>query len=52
MLPTGSREAEWCGEVTGRISVVPGFNNEAAVAMVRATPRWPHQAIFARIMNG
>jgi short-subunit dehydrogenase len=37
---------------TGRISVVPGFNNKAAVAMVWATPRWLHQAIFARIMNG
>lgn len=36
----------------GRISVVPGFNNKAAVAMVWATPRWLHQAIFARIMNG
>jgi uncharacterized protein len=35
----------------GRISVVPGFNNKAAVAMVWATPRWLHQAIFARIMN-
>jgi short-subunit dehydrogenase len=36
----------------GRISVVPGFNNKAAVAMVWATPRWLHQALFARIMNG
>jgi len=35
-----------------RISVVPGFNNKAAVAMAWATPRWLHQAIFARIMNG
>jgi len=37
---------------TGRMSVVPGFNNKAAVAMVWATPRWLHQAIFARVMNG
>jgi uncharacterized protein len=37
---------------TGRISVVPGFNNKAAVVMVWATPRWLHQAIFARIMKG
>ncbi|MFM9926029.1 SDR family oxidoreductase [Variovorax sp. H27-G14] len=36
----------------GRISVVPGFNNKAAVAMVWATPRWLHQPLFARIMNG
>ncbi|MEP6502969.1 MAG: SDR family oxidoreductase [Betaproteobacteria bacterium] len=36
----------------GRISVVPGFSNKWAVAMVWATPRWLHQAIFARIMNG
>ncbi|KQW54373.1 SDR family NAD(P)-dependent oxidoreductase [Variovorax sp. Root411] len=36
----------------GRMSVVPGFNNKAAAAMVWATPRWLHQAIFARIMNG
>ncbi|WP_222431241.1 MULTISPECIES: SDR family NAD(P)-dependent oxidoreductase [Variovorax] len=35
----------------GRVSVVPGFNNKAAVAMVWATPRWLHQAIFARVMN-
>jgi len=26
----------------GRASVVPGFNNKAAVAMVGATPRWLH----------
>jgi len=36
----------------GRMSVVPGFSNKAAVAMVWATPRWLHQAVFARIMNG
>jgi hypothetical protein len=27
------------------------LHNKAAVAMVWATPRWLHQAIFARIMN-
>jgi len=36
----------------GRISVVPGFSNKWAVAMIWATPRWLHQAVFARIMNG
>ncbi|MDM0118381.1 SDR family NAD(P)-dependent oxidoreductase [Variovorax arabinosiphilus] len=36
----------------GRISIVPGINNKAAVAMVWATPRWLHQPLFARIMNG
>lgn len=36
----------------GRRSVVPGFNNKAAVVMVWATPRWLHQSIIARIMNG
>lgn len=36
----------------GRMSVVPGFNNKAAAAMVWATPRRLHQAIFARVMNG
>lgn len=36
----------------GRISVVPGWANKAAVIFVWSTPRWLHQAIFARIMNG
>ena len=36
----------------GRISVVPGWANKSAVAMVWATPRWMHQAIFARLMDG
>ncbi len=36
----------------GRISVVPGWANKSAVAMIWATPRWMHQAIFARLMNG
>ena len=35
----------------GRISVVPGWANKAAVLSSRATPRWLHQAIFSRIMN-
>jgi hypothetical protein len=34
------------------MSVVAGWANKAAVAMVWATPRWMHQAIFARVMNG
>jgi short-subunit dehydrogenase len=36
----------------GRISVVPGWANKAAVIFTWATPRRLHQAIFARIMNG
>ena len=36
----------------GRMSVVPGWTNKSAVAMVWATPRWMHQPIFARVMNG
>ncbi len=35
----------------GRISVVPGWANKSAVAMIWATPRWIHQAIIARLMN-
>jgi short-subunit dehydrogenase len=36
----------------GRISVVPGWANNAIVMFVWATPRWLHQAVFSRIMNG
>lgn len=36
----------------GRISVVPGWTNNAIVMFVWATPRWLHQAIFSCIMNG
>lgn len=36
----------------GRISVVPGWANKAIVIFVWATPRWLHQAVFTRIMNG
>ena len=36
----------------GRISVVPGWANKAAVIFTWATPRQLHQAIFSRIMNG
>ena len=35
----------------GRISVVPGWANKAAVIFIWATPRWLHQAVFSRIMN-
>jgi short-subunit dehydrogenase len=35
-----------------RISVVPGWANKAIVMFVWATPRWLHQAVFSRIMNG
>ena len=36
----------------GRISVVPGWSNKASVIFMWATPRWLHQAVFARTMNG
>ncbi len=36
----------------GRISVVPGWSNKASVVFMWATPRWLHQAVFARTMNG
>jgi short-subunit dehydrogenase len=36
----------------GRISVVAGWLNKSAVVVVWATPRWMHQPIFARLMNG
>jgi short-subunit dehydrogenase len=36
----------------GRISVVPGWSNKASVIFMWATPRWLHQAIFSRTMNG
>lgn len=36
---------------TGRISVVAGWANKAAVMFIWATPRWLHQAIFSRVMN-
>jgi short-subunit dehydrogenase len=36
----------------GRISVVPGWANKAAAVFIWAAPRWLHQAIFSRIMNG
>ena len=35
----------------GRISIVPGWANKAAVIFTWATPRWLHQAIFSRVMN-
>jgi short-subunit dehydrogenase len=36
----------------GKISVVAGGVNKANAFFVRATPRWLHQAVFSRIMNG
>ena len=36
----------------GRISVVPGLPNKFNAIFVWATPRWLHQAIFARVMAG
>jgi len=36
----------------GSISVVPGWVNKANVIFTWATPRWLHQAVFSRVMNG
>lgn len=36
----------------GRISVVPGWVNKALVSLTWATPRWLHQAVLSRAMNG
>jgi short-subunit dehydrogenase len=35
-----------------RISVVAGWANKAAVIFMWASPRWLHQIVFARVMNG
>jgi len=35
-----------------RISVVPGLPNKFSAIFMWATPRWLHQATFARVMNG
>lgn len=35
-----------------RMSVVPGLANKAMAVFIWATPRWLHQAAFARTMNG
>jgi short-subunit dehydrogenase len=35
----------------GRISVVPGWANKAVLIFTWATPRWLHQAMFARVMG-
>ena len=35
----------------GRISVVPGLPNKFSAVFMWATPRWLHQAVFARVMN-
>ena len=36
----------------GRISVVPGWANKAAVIFTWATPRWLHQAVMSQTING
>ena len=36
----------------GRMSVVPGLANKAMTIFIWSTPRWLHQAAFARTMNG
>lgn len=35
----------------GRISVVPGLPNKFSAMFMWATPRWLHQAVFARVMG-
>jgi uncharacterized protein len=35
----------------GRISVVPGLPNKLNAVFIWATPRWLHQAVFARVMG-
>jgi uncharacterized protein len=35
----------------GRISVVPGLPNKLSAIFMWATPRWLHQAMFARVMS-
>jgi len=37
---------------SGRISVVAGWTNKAVVIFMWATPRWLHQAVLSRVMNG
>ncbi|HIJ96923.1 MAG TPA: SDR family NAD(P)-dependent oxidoreductase [Desulfuromonadales bacterium] len=36
----------------GRISIVPGWANKATTIFIWATPRWLHQAVISRIING
>ncbi len=36
----------------GRMSVVPGWANKAVVVFTWATPRWLHQAVLSKTMNG
>ena len=36
----------------GRVSIVPGLPNKLSAIFMWATPRWLHQAVFARVMNG
>lgn len=36
----------------GRMSVVPGWSNKAMVMLTWASPRWLHQGILSRAMNG
>ncbi|MBB3799034.1 short-subunit dehydrogenase [Xanthomonas arboricola] len=36
----------------GRISIVRGLGNKISAFLIWATPRWLHQPLFARVMNG
>jgi hypothetical protein len=51
MQPAPVVRASIRGLESGRISVVPGWVNKAAVVFMWATPRWLHQAVFSRVMN-
>ncbi len=37
---------------SGRMSIVPGVMNKAIVLFTWATPRWLHQAVMSRTING
>jgi short-subunit dehydrogenase len=52
MQPTPVVRAGICALDAGRISVVPGLPNKFSAIFMWATPRWLHQAVFARVMNG
>jgi len=37
---------------SGCMSIIPGWSNKAVVIFTWATPRWLHQAVLSRVMNG
>jgi uncharacterized protein len=52
MQPAPVVRAGICALNAGRMSVLPGLANKAMAIYIWATPRWLHQAAFARTMNG